>query len=79
MRAVFELGSGRIALFDIEVNGTHEVFFDATVELLNQDGSAIKDATTQISVPPIYEGTIPEVVPTGGGGALVVGSTSCSS
>jgi uncharacterized delta-60 repeat protein len=73
-RAVYELGSGKIAVVSTESGGTHTLFANVGVELLNQDGSVDKGGGFSSSVTPLIGGIgVPEIAPTGDGGALVVG------
>jgi uncharacterized delta-60 repeat protein len=74
-QAVAELGSGRIALVDTEVGGTHTIYSSVSVEVLNQDGSLVKDGGfSRSQTPGSYWTSLAEIAPTSDGGALVVGS-----
>ncbi len=78
-QAVYELASGKIALVSTEVNGAKTIYAAVRVELLNQDGSAApgKAFTAPLATPNISYAevvAVPEISPTGDGGALVVGT-----
>lgn len=73
--AVAELGSGRIALLSTGVVGARTPSPYASVRLLSQDGSTVKDGGFSVSLPTLGGGVgVSEVSPIGDGGALVVGA-----
>ncbi len=73
-RAVYELGSGKIAVVSTEVGGTHTLFANVSIELLNQNGSVNGSGGFSSPVTPLNGGIgVPEIAPAGDGGALVVG------
>jgi uncharacterized delta-60 repeat protein len=74
-QAVEELGSGRIAVVSTETGGTHTIFSSVSIELLNQDGTVVKDGGFSSPVTPVSGGVgVPEISPTSDGGALVIGT-----
>jgi uncharacterized delta-60 repeat protein len=75
-RAVYELGSGEIVVVATEVGGTHIIYANVDIELLNQDGSKVSGSVDSRRIPAVNAyGSIPvaEIGPTNDGGALVVG------
>jgi len=74
--AVAELGSGRIVIVGVETGGTHTLYSDVHIKLLNQDGALVKDGGFSSPVTPTYSGFgPPEISPANDGGALVTGTT----
>jgi uncharacterized delta-60 repeat protein len=75
-QAVAELGSGKIALVSVQGEGARDFMDYIQVSTLNADGSPDGGEPFSRSVAPIYFAKqIREIIPTGDGGALVVGAT----
>lgn len=76
--AAAELPSGKLVLASAEVGGIHTFFANASIGLLNPDGSVERGLGTKgvltVSLPVAEENSyVPEIALTGDGGALVVG------
>jgi uncharacterized delta-60 repeat protein len=80
VQAATELPTGKIVTAGVISGGTHETYNAIEVALLNPDGSLSQgvgsNGVLRLQLPSnMYVGGVPAILPTGDGGALLVGGT----